>query len=460
MARTLVSLPNPAPAGPPPDRGGGIPVPVKEKKSALLKGLVAVALVAAGLVPASPAQAKDRNYPVRSLDYTLGDTAFTVPGFHTDGPDSPLAPIELTGNVHYPVTGRGPFPLVVLSHGYWSTCADQAAEDEAKRIEAESPDDYYEDPRWVAATGRLSQWPCAPGVAALPSYRGYDYLARELAAQGMVVISISANGINAGQIGTESDNARAKLINKHLALWTELARTGRGALAGHFSGPTPKLTGKIDFSRTGTLGHSRGGRAVAWHAADVHRADLPAGVRVAGVLALAAANPGAATNPGSPDAKFYRVTSAPLAVWVGGCDSEQGLDYAKLATGHTRKPIYTWHVRGANHNFLNTQWSPESGQVGAVDDQGFAPAPGWCGTPIIPDWDPDSGTPEPPIEWTHVTRKLTETEQRQVSTGYVTAFFRSALLGDRQADKVISGRVDPYASFTVVDAEKIVPQRR
>ncbi|WP_176734462.1 hypothetical protein [Micromonospora haikouensis] len=107
-----------------------------------------------------------------------------------------------------------------------------------------------------------------------------------------------------------------------------------------------------------------------------------------------------------------------------------------------------------------TQWSPESGQVGATDDQGFGPEPGWCGTPTYPDWDPDSGTPEPPIEWSHVTRKLTETEQRQVSAGYVTAFFRSALLGDQQAEAVISGCVDPYASLTVVDAEKIDPQLR
>jgi hypothetical protein len=434
---------------------------VKEKKLSLLKGLAAVVLLAASFVPAAPAQAKGGTYPVRSLDYTLGDTAFTVASFHVDDRDSSRpAPIELTGTVHYPATGSGPFPLVVLSHGYWATCADRAADTEAARLQKELPDDYYADPRWQDAIHRLWQWPCAPGVAALPSYRGYDYLARQLAAQGMVVISISANGINAGQIGTAADDARAKLINKHLALWTELARTGRGALAGQVSGRAPDLAGKIDFSRTGTLGHSRGGRAVAWHAADIHRAELPAGVHVAGVLALAAAGPGSATNPGSPDAKFYRVTSAPLAVWVGGCDDDQGLGYAKLATGHTRQPIYTWQVRGANHNFLNTQWSPESGQVAAVDDQGFGPQPGWCGTATFPDWDPDSGTPEPPIEWSHVTRKLTETEQRRVSAGYVTAFFRRVLLGDEQAGAIISGRVNPYATFTVVDAEETIPRPR
>ena len=439
--------------------------------------VTAAVLMAAGALLAAPVQANPPDpdapgpYPVASLDYTLGDQAFTVAGFHTDFPDPehpeqpqpPLAPIELTGNVHYPTKGHGPFPIVVLSHGYWGTCADRAAADEQADVEAELPDSYYDDPRWMAAVGRLMQWPCAPGVTALPSYRGYDYLADRLASYGMVVISISANGINAGQIGTEADNARSKLINKHLSLWTELVRTGRGDLAGHFTDPRTHrpahvdFRGKIDFRRTGTFGHSRGGRAVAWHAADVHRRSLPRGVRVAGVLALAAAGSGTATNPGSPDAKLYRVTSAPLAAWAGGCDSDQGLDYVKLARGHSRQPIYQWKVGGANHNFLNTQWSPASGQVGAVDD-GQGPAPDLCGTPTSGDWDPDSGTPPPPVEWVDVVHKLTEKEERRVSAAYVTAFFRSVLLGDERGESLISGRSHPYGSFTDVAAERIDPK--
>ncbi|WP_432955948.1 hypothetical protein [Micromonospora haikouensis] len=46
------------------------------------------------------------------------------------------------------------------------------------------------------------------------------------------------------------------------------------------------------------------------------------------------------------------------------------------------------------------------------------------------------------------------------SSASSTAFFRSALLGDQQAEAIISGCVDPYALFTVVDAEKIVPEPR
>ncbi|MDR7274942.1 hypothetical protein [Catenuloplanes atrovinosus] len=425
----------------------------------LVAGMLAVA-------PAAQAHGGDPGAPgphrVSTLDYTLGDRAFQVDGFHADGPDGRLADIELTGTVHYPAGGRGPYPMVVLSHGYWATCADREAADTQARLEAERPDDFYDDPRWLDAVTRLWQWPCAPGVAPLPSYRGYDYLAYKLASHGMVVVSISANGINAGQIGTEADNARSMLINKHLSLWTELVGTGGGPLAGRFTDPRthrvmkPDFTGRVDFTRVGTLGHSRGGRGVAWHAADVHRDALPAGVRIAGVLSLAAAGAGAATNPDSPEAPLYRVTSAPLAVWIGGCDSDQGLDYVELARGHTRHPIYRWDVDGANHNFLNTQWSPASGQVGAVDD-GQGPGPGLCGTPTLGDWDPDSGTPPPPVEWIDIVHKLTEEEERRVHTGYATAFFRSALLGDHRFVNVISGESHPYAEITTVDAVRFDP---
>lgn len=467
-------------------------------------------------------------YAVSSLDYTLGDAAFRVPGYLVEppwdwegdweNPDLPDAEIELTGNVHYPTSADGPSPLVVLLHGYWTTCADREAADIAAAREAALGEEgIYDDPEWLTAIGRLMQWPCVPGVSPLPSYRGYDYLAQRLASHGMVVVSISANGVNAGSMNG-ADNARSLLINKHLELWSELTRTGGGELAGRFTDPqtgtatTVDFTGRIDLSRVGTMGHSRGGRAVAWHAADVHRDELPAGVRIAGVLSLAAAGAGTATNEGAPWAPMYRVTSAPLAVWMGWCDSFQGEDYIQLATGASSKPIYSWYVDGANHNFLNTQWSPSSGQVTAHDDfeefyGELRPGPGLCfnperkrppgGWPQDPDdgeWDdtdpadddrdgpgrdgseqdgtdrdgteqderdPDGGPTWNPVDDpdVRVVRQLTEEEQRQVHVGYATAFFRHTLLGDDRFESVISGEQHPYAAITDVDASRIDPQR-
>ncbi len=425
---------------------------------------MAAALLASLLVPSAAEAAKTGDpgapgpYRVASLDYTLGDRVLQVPGFHVDPEDEALADLEVTGNVHYPTSGRGPFPLVVLSHGYWATCADREAVAIKEGREAVlSDEEIYDDPAWLAAIGRLWQWPCVPGVAPLPSYRGYDYLAERLAGHGMVVVSVSANGVNAGQLGEAADEARAAVINKHLELWSELTRTGKGALAGKFR---QNFKGMIDLTRVGTLGHSRGGRGVAWHAADVHKGALPKGVQIKGVIALAAAGAGTATNEGSPDAPLYRVTTAPLAVWLGGCDMDQGEDYLTLAKGHTRFPNYRWTVGGANHNFLNTQWSPASGQVEAEDD-GVGPEPGTCGDQVwdYPDgWDPeDPSSPQPTMHWENVVHKLTEDEEHRVLTGYATAFFLETLRGDRRHAAVLDGSSRPYQAFTTVVADRITP---
>jgi hypothetical protein len=194
---------------------------------------------------------------------------------------------------------------------------------------------------------------------------------------------------------------------------------------------------------------------------------------------------------------MYRVTSAPLAVWMGWCDNFQGEDYIQLATGASSKPIYSWYVDGANHNFLNTQWSPSSGQVTAHDDfeefyGDLRPGPGLCfnperkrppgGWPQDPDdgeWDDtdpagdyrdgreeDERDPDGEPTWNpgddpdvRVVRQLTEEEQRQVHVGYATAFFRHTLLGDDRFEAVISGEQHPYATITEVDASRIDPQR-
>src|SRR5712691_8062356 len=100
-------------------------------------------------------------------EYNFGDTAFTPTNFP--------GPVELLASVHYP-TGLpgGPYPLVVFLHGRHATC-------------------------FTGRTGFLL-WPCSSFSAPLlpiPSYQGYDYIADVLASNGYIVVSISANGINA-----------------------------------------------------------------------------------------------------------------------------------------------------------------------------------------------------------------------------------------------------------------------
>ena len=224
---------------------------------------------------------RDGDVAVRTVAYNLGDQVFVDPAVTEYDDAGDVVPMELAAVVHYPAQlGRGDHPLIVMEHGSWWTCVDK---------EKQKP---------------TAQWPCRPGTTVLRSNRGYDYLARDLAAKGFVVVSISANAINAHVLGDVGYLARAHLINKHLQLWQQLASGTGGRLRGHFVDPAtgervqPRFRGHVDMQRVGTLGHSRGGKGVMWQAADKHRSEWPRGVKVGAVVGLAPVHftpPGRAT---------------------------------------------------------------------------------------------------------------------------------------------------------------------
>ncbi|GAB2831099.1 alpha/beta hydrolase family protein [Lentzea nigeriaca] len=316
------------------------------------------AAVAFAMVLTAPhtTAAPDHGTGVRRIEYSLGDRAFQVPGFHTE-PDGPVADLELTAVVHAPRTLIGKRPVVLLAHGYWKPCQDD---------------------QWV--------WPC-PSAAAFPSYRGYDYLGEELARQGFVVVSVSANGVNAGEMGQAADIARAALMSKHLELLRDLDN-GKGPLAERLKG----FRDHLDLTNVGTLGHSRGGRGAVYQAADQHSAALPAGVRIKAVLPLAPAEY-YAPDPEAPENLDYRITKIPFAVMTGSCDGAvNGGSYVANAKGRNLAPIHDVTPKYANHNYFNTEWS----------------------------YDNDSRCPE---------TGLTPEQQREVATTYIPAFFRQYLYG-------------------------------
>jgi len=97
-------------------------------------------------------------------EYNFGDTAFQP----TDFP----GPVELRASIHYPTVLAGPYPVIVLLHGRHATC--------------------------FKGGSQLLQWPCTTnGSQPIPSFQGYDYVAESLASNGYVVVSVSANGVNA-----------------------------------------------------------------------------------------------------------------------------------------------------------------------------------------------------------------------------------------------------------------------
>ncbi|MFK4085681.1 alpha/beta hydrolase family protein [Kribbella sp. NPDC020789] len=330
--------------------------------------------------------------------YSLGDSVFELP----PSADGTSAKGELTAVVHYPKDLAGHrYPVVLISHGLWISCADKQA---------------WDDEDW----DKLDAWPCAAGTPEIPNYRGYDYLGTTLAAQGMIVISISANGSKA-RMGQEQDEARAALINQHLKMWQQLSSTGGGPLAGKLP---VDFRGHADLMNVGLMGHSRGGRGTLFEAADIHQKDWPAGVRIKAVIPLAAADPYSPDDdPNNPELDGYRITNIPVGAFVGTCDGAVEGNVYDYLQANNKQPLYQWTVRGANHDFFNTQWSPSSGQVGAYDD-----APADC-----------------------KDRRITEPQQRSVATAYTSAFFRRYLLNDRSGMPLLTGAVRPFPVDVKVD---------
>lgn len=189
-------------------------------------------------------------YSVGPVTYNLGERAYELPGT--------AEPVELAATVHYPKNLNGtPHPLLVALHGWHETCADAAAE--TARTAAEQARDWD---AYAQASQRSFSRPCLPGVKPIATDRGYDHLGEQCAAQGFVVVSIRANGMNASAgSGDENASARADLINRHLALWQCLTSTGQ--LAGHFQNIGTGRSVDVDFAHhvdmreAGTLRHSR-----------------------------------------------------------------------------------------------------------------------------------------------------------------------------------------------------------
>ena len=299
---------------------------------------------------------------VTVAEYDLGDQAFK------DTQSGTVS--ELRAVVHYPAHPAGKLPVIIQSHGSWWACTD----------------------------GDAQAWPCDKGTP-YPSYRGYDYLGQTLAEHGFVVVSISADGINM----TSFDYGdRARLMNKHLQLLRDLSN-GSGPLVRKLG----VLTGHLNLQDVGTMGHSRGGKGAMWEASDKHAAEVPAGVRLRAVLALA---PVKFDDP-EGDNSDTLVTRIPVGVVTGTCDGavgEKGQEYLDDATGKTHQPAYSISLKNANHNYYNTAWTPPA-SLG--EDDSTCPA-----------------------------QELTPAVQKSALVTYAVAFYERFLHADRSYEKVLTGQ--------------------
>lgn len=331
------------------------------------------------------------SYDVSSDEYDFGDEDFGPPTF----PEL----VEVTGSVHYPTDlSDGPFPVILILHGRHSTC-------------------YSGGSTSIA-------WPCTGSFSPIPSYRGYNYLAEQLASHGYIVISVSANSISSTDNSTPDFGMRARgeLLQHHLDLWNDWNTSGGDPFGDLF-------VGKLDMDRIGTMGHSRGGEGVIEHALFNRELGEPYGIDA--VLTLAPVD-------------FNRpvLNGIPLMNIAPYCDGDvsdlQGVhfyDDSRYLDEDDTMPKHNLMMLGANHNFYNTVWTPGEFPAGTADDWGFVDggqSDDHCGTSS-----PDNG-------------RFDAETQRNSLLCYASAFFRRYVGGETEFDPILKVEdVDPPASSTL-----------
>ncbi|MGL3198280.1 MULTISPECIES: hypothetical protein [Curtobacterium] len=308
-------------------------------------------------------------YSVVRADYDLGDQAETIRGFA--GRKG-----EMRAAVWLPSNAPGKRPVAVFLHGRHEACS--------------------------GGTPSKTGWPCGKNQTVIPSSLGYTAAAQALASNGVVVVSISANAINALD-GTYADDggalARGQLVLDHLAL---LQRADAGAEPRL----SAELVGKLDLQHVGLMGHSRGGDGVVRAALLNAQRKQPFGI--VSVMPLAPTDFGRTTLP-----------DVDTAVVLPYCDGDvsdlQGqhfFDDSRTAYGDDvlRSSVL---VMGANHNFFNSVWTPATYPKASSDD--------WWD-----DTDPVCGAKA------KGTTRLSSSAQYAVGTSLVSGFFRLTLGGEQQ----------------------------
>lgn len=344
--------------------------------------LAAVALTAGGLTVAAPAGAVAPDpavlgsHTVSAIEYDAGDTFVQDPFTLVTYPE------RLQGVIYVP-SGTGPFPVLLFVHGRHGTCA-------VFGIEALGPPQACPD---TFATQNVR------------SYRGYEYLGRNLASHGYLVTSVSANSINSFDwAGDAGATERAQVIARTLDLLSSWNTTsGPGAVG-------TNLNGKVDLTSIGLMGHSRGGEGVdRFIEYNKTRTDGPRYTGLKAVFALAPTDFGAETAQG-----VHWATLLPLCDGdVYDLQGSQAYDRGRFLDSTTTFTRAQYTLTGANHNYFNTIWTGD-------------------------DYEFDLG--DPACDATSPTNvRLSPSEQRDAGLTLMASFFRRWVGGETGFHALLQG---------------------
>ncbi|MGA1838932.1 hypothetical protein VD659_18595 [Herbiconiux sp. 11R-BC] len=237
---------------------------------------------------------------------------------------------EIRGSLTYPANRTVPSPVVVFVHGNHGSC------------------DSGQD----STTATCAQYK--------RNEAGYAYLAENLASWGYTTFSVSQD-----QLMMRQDNSTGKgmhqrrlLIAASLDALTAATTTGL-TLDAHTTIGT-ELLGKLDMTRIGLMGHSRGGDAVT-NFIDYNR-ERTDGTRypLRGVVALAPV-----------DYERKAPTGVPFMTVLPYCDGDvsnlQGartFERSQYVDGSNPFPSIQVTHQGTNHNWYNSVWFADKAQDG------------------------------------------------------------------------------------------------
>jgi hypothetical protein len=176
-----------------------------------------------------------------------------------------------------------------------------------------------------------------------PSYLGYDYFQAALAKMGIIAVSVDCNALNGGSSGVGNIEDRADLIIDSIKFFQA-----------EDANPGSRFAGRIDFSRLGLMGHSRGGDAVV----TVPAAGGLNGVTIRAVLALAPTNFRFWAGISTIQPKAYAFMTI-LPAGDGDVIDNNGAQFYDVADPAPYKSQL--YVHFTSHNLFNRQWTLDDG---------------------------------------------------------------------------------------------------
>jgi hypothetical protein len=423
--------------------------------------LLAVPLLAGLLVPAAtPAQAAepkaaaaaqvldvddlpdplDRGmYTPRTIqEVKLGTASLQEPDSAGGAPNpngvSAAEDLEIRGALYYPDFSQrtAPSPLIVLVHGNHGSCDVNA--------------------------------PAGTTTPTCATYKrneaGYAYLGENLASWGYTVYSVSQD-----QLMLRQDNSKGKGMHQRRLLIAAsldaLSAANAGTLVnGEHVTVGSMLTGKLDMTRIGLMGHSRGGDAVtSFIDYNRTRTDGPR-YPLRGVIALAPVDYERKAPYGTP---FMSI----LPFCDGDVSNLQGARFferSQYINGNDPFPRVQSSQLGAIHNWYNSVWYADGGADGqANNDAACGNSAPFATNNVHPNNIRLSGAADPATPAKNYALDNSDTYNPQVNTkisgdpsrmgdqekiglATMSAFFRRYVGGEGAFDAYLTGELSDTAT--------------